>query len=105
MINNPQDILQKDLIAELGLEALPQDKKEKLILRIGQLVHQNVILRILGELSETDKDEFEKVLAENDEEKTLAFLQSKIPNLEEMVKEEIIKFKQEAVAKSQAIFA
>jgi predicted sugar kinase len=99
----PQDFLQKNLITELGLEDLPDDKKEELILKIGGLIQQNVLLRILSELGEKDKDEFDKVLAEGNDEKTLAFLQSKISNFDELVKEEVAKFKEEAIKRMQAV--
>lgn len=98
-----QDSFQKDLIAELGLQDLPEDKKEQLILKIGELIQQNIILRVLTELNDKDKDEFDKVLAQEDGEKTLAFLQSKLPNLEEIFKEEIAKFKESAISQMQTI--
>lgn len=60
----PQDFLQADLIKELGLEDLSQEKKDELILRIGELIQQNIVLRVLDELSEKDKEEFDKVLAD-----------------------------------------
>ncbi|TSC53114.1 MAG: Uncharacterized protein LiPW39_437 [Parcubacteria group bacterium LiPW_39] len=100
---SPQDFLQKNLITELGLEDLPEGKKEELILKIGALIQQNILLRILSELGEKDKDEFDKVLAEENNEKTLAFLQSKISNFDELVKEEIAKFKEEAMKRMQAV--
>ena len=99
----PQDFLQADLIKELGLEDLSQEKKDELILRIGELIQQNIVLRVLDELSEKDKEEFDKVLADENSEKTFAFLQSKLPNLEEMVKEEIAKFKKDAITRFQSV--
>ena len=98
-----QDFLRKDLIAELGLQALADDKKEEMVLRIGELIQQNVVLRIISEMPESDKDEFEKVLAEDNSEKTTEFLQAKFPNLNQVVEEEIAKFKQEAVSQMQAV--
>jgi len=103
MPNQLQDFLQKDLIVELGLQSLPDDKKEQLVLRIGELIQQNVVLRIISEMSESDKDEFEKVLAADNGEKTLEFLQSKFPNLNQVVEEEIAKFKQEAINRMQTV--
>lgn len=103
MANQLQDFLQKDLIAELGLQALPDGKKEEMVLRIGEIIQQNVVLRILSEMSESDKDEFEKVLGDENGEKTLEFLQAKFPNLNQVAEEEISKFKQEAMAQAQGI--
>ncbi len=103
MPNQLQNFLQKDLIIELGLQALPDNKKEEMVLRIGELIQQNVVLRIISEMSESDKDEFEKVLGENNGEKTLEFLQARFPNLNQVVEEEIAKFKQEAIAQMQGV--
>jgi len=103
MSNQLQDFLQKDLIAELGLQALPDSKKEEMVLRIGELIQQNVVLRIISEMPEGDKDEFEKVLGEDSSEKTMEFLQAKFPNLSQVVEEEIAKFKQEAISQMQAV--
>jgi len=103
MANQIQDYLQKDLITELGLQDLPLEKQEQMILRIGALIQQNVILRIINELNEEDKDEFDKVLAAEDGDKTLSFLQSKLPTLDDIVKDEVAKFKQNAIARLQAV--
>ena len=103
MSNQLQDFLQKDLITELGLQALPDDKKEEMVLRIGELIQQNVVLRIVSEMPESDKDEFEKVLGEDSGEKTMEFLQAKFPNLNQVVEEEITKFKQEAISQMQGV--
>ena len=103
MPNQLQDSLQKDLITELGLQALPDDKKEEMVLRIGELIQQNVVLRIVSEMPESDKDEFEKVLGEDSGEKTMEFLQAKFPNLNQVVEEEITKFKQEAISQMQGV--
>lgn len=92
--------LREHIIKELGLEGLPEEKKAEIILNIGRIVQQNIILRILDELkNEADKDEFDALLGEkgDDEQAVFEFLQSKIPKLDEIVNEEIAKFKQESV--------
>lgn len=92
--------LKENIIKELGLESLPEERKMEILLSIGRIVQQNIILRILDELKdEKDKDEFDKLLGEkgNDEQAIFEFLQSKIPKLDEIVNEEIAKFKQESV--------
>lgn len=103
MSNQFQDFLRQDLIMELGLGSLSDEKKEELVLRIGGLVQQNIILRLMSEMPENDKDELEKKISEGDGEKTLEFLQSKVPNLNKIAEEEIARFKQEAVARMQAV--
>ena len=97
MTNKLQDFLQKDLFVELNLQNLPNEKKEQFILQVGEIIQKNVVMRVITEMSESDKDEFEIVLKENNPEKTQTFLQEKFPNLDEILKEEISKFKQQTI--------
>lgn len=92
-------ILQKNIIKELGLDTLPEKEQEEALLSIGRIIFQSVLIRTMEELDEADKDEFDKILSDksNDEEVILGFLQKKIPNLDEIVNDEVVKFKQESV--------
>ena len=92
--------LKNDLIKELGLENLSEEKKMEIILSAGRVIQQNIILRVLDELkTEKDKKEFDNFLKEkqDDQDAILKFLQSKIPNLDEIINEEINKFKESSI--------
>ncbi|MDI6717572.1 MAG: DUF5663 domain-containing protein [Patescibacteria group bacterium] len=93
------DNLGKNIIKELGMDTLSEKEQEELILSIGNIIRQNIILQILQELSEADKNEFDKLLGEkpDDQEAIFKFLKSKIPNLDEITNEEISKFKEESI--------
>lgn len=88
-----------NLIKELGLDVLSAEEQQKAVLNIGRVIRQNIILRVMGILSEEEKDEFDTLLGEkaDDEETIINFLKSKIPNLEEIIQEEIKKFKENSV--------
>ena len=88
-----------NLIKELGLDNLPSEKQMEILLDVGRIIQQNVVLRVLDELDEKDKSEFDKLLEEKtgDEEAILAFLRSKIKNLDEIVEEETAKFKKGSI--------
>lgn len=92
-------ILQANIIKDLGLDQLPKKEQEETLLIIGRIIFQSVLIRVMEELSDKDKDEFEKVLTEkpNDEKAILGFLKSKIANLDAIVNEEIVKLKQESI--------
>ena len=92
-------ILQKNIIQDLGLGKLSEKKQEEALLSIGRIIFQSVIIRVMNELDKAGKDEFEKILTEkpNDEEAIMSFLQSQLPNLNEIVNDEVAKFKQESV--------
>lgn len=91
-------ILQKNIIKELGLDTLPEKEQEQALLDIGRIIFQSVLIRVMEELDDKGKDEFEKILTEkpNDEEAILGFLQLKLPNLNDIVQEEVAKFKEES---------
>lgn len=93
------DILKQNIIKDLGLDKLPQNEQEEALLTIGKLIYQGVLIRVMNELSEKDKDEFDKLLTEkvDDQEAVLNFLKSKIPHLDDLVNEEIANFKRESV--------
>lgn len=94
-----KDALKQNIIKELGLDTLSPEDQEEAILNIGRIIFQGVLIKVMGEMSEKDKDEFEKILTEkpDDEDAILEFLKSKIPNLDEVVNEEVAKFKRESL--------
>lgn len=98
---NNNTILEQNIIAELGLESLPEEQKISLLENMATLVQKRVMLRIMEILSEAEKDQFEKFLEEKGEDapEIAEFLREKIPNLDEVVKEEIIKLKKEVLEK------
>ncbi len=96
------DILQKNITKELGLENLPEDKRDEIYLRISKIIYQNIMIRVVDALKEEDRDEFNKLLdedikAEEESDKILEFLRSKIENFDNIVAEEIVKFKEKSV--------
>ena len=99
------DILKQNIIKDLGMDQLPPEKQEEMLLTIGRLIFQGVIIRVMSLLSEKDKDEFDKLLTEKieDEEAVLNFLKSKIPNLEELINEEVVSFKKGSVDFMQSL--
>jgi len=94
-----RNLLEANIIEELGLESLPEERKIAIVQMMTDLVQKRVMLRIMEILSEAEKDEFEKLLKEKGESapEVAEFLKEKIPNLDEIVKEEIIKVKEEAL--------
>lgn len=90
--------IKQNIIKDIGLDRFSKEKQEEMLLMIGKLIFQGVIVRVMGLLSDKDKDDFDNLLMKNveDEEMVLNFLQSRIPNLDELVKDEIASFKKES---------
>jgi len=89
--------IKDNLISQLGLDDLPQEKKIELMMKWGDIVQKDIIMRVLRELSEEDKAEMDKLLAAQGEnfEEIYKFLEGKMLNLDDIVKEEIEKFREE----------
>jgi hypothetical protein len=91
--------LRDDFIKILGLDNLPPDLKTEILLGLEKIISQRIFLRVLDELSEKDKEEFDRFLAKkgNQSEEILKFLEKKIPHLNQIVKEEIESTMKESV--------
>ncbi len=101
---NLQDIAKKvDLAKELELDKLSEEERASALEQIGQIVYERVILRFLEELkkrevSEAVRIEFLKLAeAEGKEEQLKSFLKGFLPDADELVMDEIGKYKQEMV--------
>ncbi len=92
--------MEANIIEALGLESLPDEQKIKMVEMMSTIVQKRLMLRVMEQLSEPEKDAFEKVLGGKDADLAAAeFIKNKVPNFDEMVQEEIIKIKQEMIEK------
>lgn len=81
----------KDLFTLLGLQDLPEERKAELTAKMGSLVQRDVMMRALDELSDAEQDELEKLIERHpdDLEKMYAFMEGKVPDIDDIVKESI----------------
>ena len=63
--------------------------------KITGIIQKRMVIRITNELKDEDKDEFIKMSEEKNQDVLASFLQPKIPNLNEIITEEITNIKQE----------
>jgi hypothetical protein len=90
--------INKNIVTILGINTLPVEKQKEAMERLGAIVYQEVMLRALDILTEEDKDEFEKLIEKDPNPETMfGFLSEKIPNLEDIVKEEAESLRKESV--------
>tara|TARA_Y100000294_G_scaffold144193_1_gene139071 strand:+ start:377 stop:697 length:321 start_codon:yes stop_codon:yes gene_type:complete len=87
--------IQQNIIKELGLEGLPEDKQIELLTTMTESVLKRITIKVLELLSEEDKKEFDQVRETNDPDKISEFLKDKIDNYDEMVEDVIKEFKEE----------
>jgi uncharacterized protein YehS (DUF1456 family) len=84
----------QDIFAILGLQALPRDEKVKLLQKIEVGAREQVINKIVSELDEAALEELSKMMKEETtEEQVIVFLKDKIPQLEDLIRQEVEHFK------------
>jgi hypothetical protein len=88
-----KEIMEENIIELLGLQALPYEKKTRLLEQMSNLIQQRIMLRIMDQLKDEDKDKMAEI--EKDFEKIANFLAEKVPNLEDIIKDEVLKVKKE----------
>lgn len=89
-----QQLLQSNIINELGIENLPEEKKVELVENISQAVEKKLMLRLLETLNEEQYAELTGI--EKDEDR-MAKLMEMVPNFDDIMKEEIVAIKQELI--------
>ncbi len=83
------------LIKEFELEDLPEEVQTRIIETMTESLLKRITLSILEELSEEDRNEFEKIKEQEDADKTESLLREKIPNYDEKVQKISSDFKEE----------
>ena len=91
---NQNTILQQTIIEELGLQDLPQEKQEQLLVKIGEVVIKRIYLETMENLEKPDQEKLVDMMEKNPDG-IEAFLKEKIPNYDEFVKKIVDDFKGE----------
>lgn len=93
----PTQIQGKDLIKELNLEGLPEEKQAKLVYEMANLAYDRILFRIADDLTEAEAIELNNLLDKGDEKKIFEFLQGKVPDFVSLLKEELKKFEDKMI--------
>jgi uncharacterized protein (DUF849 family) len=99
-----KQLLQTNVIDEMGLQNLPPDQKQALLDKMAQTVQGRVLDRVLDTLSADQRQQFESLLATDaDPAKLDEFLKQNIPDYDKLVLEILMQFKQEMITDAQAM--
>ena len=94
----PQDtILQQSIIEEMGLQNLPKEKQEDILVKMTEVLLKKIYLETFEKLGEADREELAKMLdtEEAQPEKVEAYLRTKIEDYDGFVKNVVEEFKEE----------
>lgn len=95
--------LDNNLLIEIGLGALPDEEKKKMLAHIYDTLETRVGMRLAEQMSEQQLQEFEQVA--NDEVAALKWLETTFPGYKEVVADEFEKLKSEVAQVAPQIVA
>lgn len=96
-MNKAQQDIRENIITMFNIAELPEDKQEETINRIGGIIFQSVLMRVLPMLSEEDLADYEKLLDNNvAPDELMNYFGEKVPNFLQIVAEESENFRAEA---------
>ena len=95
------DLLNENIIGLLGLESLPDAEKAAMIEKMTTLIQKRLMLRVMDVLSAEDAKQMAEM--EKNPQEILAFIVEKVPNFEDIVKEEVVKLKEEMLKATEGV--
>lgn len=94
-----------NLLAELGLAALPEEEKKALEKHIYETLEMRVGMRLADQMTNEQLDEFETYFNARDDAGAFHWLETNFPNYKDIVADEFDKLKSEVAGQAPAILA
>lgn len=99
---SPKSINQ-NIIYQMGLDNAPLETKKELVKSFAITVFESIMLKIAGSLNDEGKSEMKRIISKGDEEEVGQFIKDKAPNIDILIVEESLKFKQMLVEKMRKL--
>lgn len=87
MNNELKNLLAKDL----GIDALPEEAQDQILSRIGEIVLRSTTGAIFEKLTPEQREEFERLGADEDADKIQEFLARTVPDIQTLMEGEVKK--------------
>jgi hypothetical protein len=90
-----ESLLNVDLIKELHLDGLPNAERQNILDEMSELIARAIWLRIMDNLNETQAESLGTLIdTATDHAEITNFLKQNIPSIEEIIREEVAKYKE-----------
>lgn len=91
-----QSSIQKNLLDELGLSNLPQEKQEELVIKMTEVLLKRIFIETMEKLKESEQEEYAKLIeAKASPDEVEKFLKEKIADYDQVFEKIVADFKQE----------
>ncbi|EKE15848.1 MAG: hypothetical protein ACD_11C00103G0050 [uncultured bacterium] len=98
MDNNTQSQALSDLVKDLKIESLPQDKQNKIIIKMTEALLKRIFIETMEAIGEKGRDEYEELLKKNSSPEELEkFFMERIKDYDEFMQKVIVDFKKEII--------
>jgi predicted RNA-binding Zn ribbon-like protein len=97
--------LDDNFLTSVGLAALPPEDKKKMLAHIYETLELRVGTRLASNMSDSQLDEFEKLMDTNDEAGALTWLETNVPNYKDVVAAELENLRSEIAENAPHILA
>lgn len=98
MNNDNRSQALNDLVRDMKIDSLPQDKQNKIIIKMTEALLKRIFVETMEELGETGRDEYEELLKKNSSPEEMEnFFTERIKDYEEFIQRVIGDFKKEIV--------
>ncbi len=87
------EILDADLMIELGLSELPEEQQAKALLNMSNQVEEVVMIKALSELNEEQRKSLDIIIEANDASGIKEFMAKEVSNYPDIYQAELIKYK------------
>lgn len=85
----------KDALQEIFPEGLPDDKEQEILDKMFDLLQKRLLLRVAGDLDAQQKEKLDSLLKQNDPKEITGFMEAHVPDIKNLLQEEIEKLKVE----------
>ena len=94
----PQPLSQalEDLVKEMGIDSLPEDKKNSLLIKMTDALLKRIFIETMEKLDDQGRDEYGEMMEKNPTpEEVESFFSERIGDYDELVRKTIVDFKNE----------
>lgn len=92
----------KDVLDALGMKHLTEEQQQSLLLDMQSLIFKGSVVRMLEQMTETEKDAFNAFLETNpSEEAMMDYLEGQVPSAKEAILDTIAELKSDILAVTQ----
>lgn len=88
----PEGLLEKEIFELLGLQSVPEDKRQEMVAVMVETIENRVLARVLDSLTEEDQSKFDELLDGGDD-RAHRFLMGKGIDLTRLALEEVMFYK------------